>query len=229
MNPTSNLKNRLEWVRARVVEAAGARAPAVSLLAVSKGQSAQAIAELYQFGQRDFAENYAQELISKAGDLKTQGCAEIRWHFIGHLQTNKVRAVLPWVRSVHSVDSEKLALELSRRWIALRGESTELLEVFVEVNIGSENSKAGVRLSEVTGLVEKISKLPGLSLQGLMCIPAPGEGPASFQKLRDLEKKLRPMTHEKLSMGMSEDFEEAIQAGATHVRVGTAIFGPRNP
>lgn len=203
------------------------------LLAVSKGQDASAIEALYRLGHRDFGENYVQELQAKAAELGSR-CPEIRWHFIGHLQTNKVKALAPIVHAVHTVDSEKLARELARR-CAESGRSGRL-PVFIEVNIDLEASKAGLLPESVPALAQTVAGLEELELQGLMCIPAPLEGPedeprvrAAFQALRALEERCRPWTRGKLSMGMSSDYPLALAEGATHVRVGTALFGPRKP
>jgi pyridoxal phosphate enzyme (YggS family) len=200
----------------------------VTLIAVSKTQPANAVEALYHLGHRDFGENYAQELVTKAKELEDRGCTGIRWHFIGHLQTNKVKALIPFLHTVHTVDSEKLARELAKRWkeAARPGK----LPVFIEVNIDQEDSKAGLNPNDVPHLAKTVTELPELELQGLMCIPAIAEtGPenSSFAKLRQLEAQCQPQTNGQLSMGMSSDFEAALQAGATHIRLGTILFGPR--
>ena len=203
--------------------------PGATLIAVSKTQTVDAIEALYRLGHRDFGENYVQELVSKAQELKQRGCAEIRWHFIGHLQSNKVKALIPYVFSVHTIDSEKLAHELAKRWREAR--RTGKLQVFIEVNIDGEKSKAGFTLESTPPAAKTIAALPELSLGGLMCIPAPGtevQARTSFKKLRELEACCRPATHGSLSMGMSSDYLVALSEGATHIRVGTAIFGARN-
>jgi pyridoxal phosphate enzyme (YggS family) len=191
----------------------------------------EAIEALYYLGQRDFAENYAQELQSKAAKLEKRGCTGIRWHFIGHLQTNKVKALLPYLHAVHAVDSEKLARELARHWKTLDRHGR--LPVFIEVNIDQEESKSGLPPEAVPEFAYLLSKIPELWIQGLMCIPAAsGSSEAArdaFRRLRELEVRSRPHTAGRLSMGMSGDFEAAIQEGATHIRVGTALFGPRPP
>jgi len=203
----------------------------VVLVAVSKTQSVEAIEELYRLGQRDFGENYVQELVEKAHELERRGCGEVRWHFIGHLQSNKVKTVLPLVSCVHTVDSDRLANEIAKRWAALERE--QRLPVMIEVNLDGETSKAGFSPDSVVRVVEKISKAHSktLRIDGLMCIPAPRETSAEmrlcFARLRELGEQCRPWTQGKLSMGMSSDFVEAISEGATHVRIGTALFGPR--
>lgn len=219
-----NYKNILENI-----EKARSSSPfhqSICLVAVSKTKSVDQVEELYRLGQRDFGENYVQELVEKAGELRRRGCLDIRWHFIGHLQTNKVKAVLPWVHTVHSVDSVKLAQELSKRWRELLKNRT--LPIFLEVNLESEKSKSGVSSAEVSKLAQEVSQFPELEVRGLMCVPAVNKNPsAQFQLLRETELRCRPITHGQLSMGMSEDYSEAILQGATHIRVGTALFGAR--
>jgi hypothetical protein len=196
----------------------------VTLVAVSKGQPASAIAELYKLGHRDFGENYAQELVAKAEEL--HACYDLRWHFIGHLQSNKAKLLMPHLHSVHSVDSIKLARELAKRW--KEQDRDGKLPTFLEVNIDGESSKTGLMPDQVASLAERIAdEFRELELQGLMCIPNPEGAGAAFAHLRALELKCQPHTRGKLSMGMTQDFEQAIREGATHVRVGTAIFGPR--
>lgn len=231
MNPIAEIASRYQSILRRIAGAAQSQghARAVTLVAVSKTQPADAIEALYRLGHRDFGENYVQELVAKAEELAHRGCTEIRWHFIGHLQTNKVKALLPYVASVHSVNSEKLALELAKRWAA--SGRTGKLPVFIEVNISGEDTKAGLSPDEIPALARKIGEMPGLELLGLMCIPDP-ELPESelrghFKGLRELEEKCRPWSKGRLSMGMSGDFELALAEGATDVRVGTALFGPR--
>jgi pyridoxal phosphate enzyme (YggS family) len=214
----TELQSRYESVRKRVPESA-------TLVAVSKTQPTESIAALHDFGQRDFGENYVQELVAKAEALQKEGYRDLRWHFIGHLQTNKVKQLIPWVHVVHSVDSEKLARELAKRWSSAGRQGR--LPVFIEVNIDEEASKSGVAPSETPALAGVLASLPELELQGLMCIPTAGDTTPAFRKLRELESTCRPFTRGKLSMGMTHDFESALAEGATHVRVGTALFGPR--
>lgn len=205
--------------------------PEIQLIAVSKKQSIDQIYTLYELGQRDFGENYAQELELKAHELAKRGCSEIRWHFIGHLQTNKIKAILPYIFCIHTIDSEKLAIKLAKLWKArLEHEATESkpLPIFIEVNIDQEPNKSGIFPDAVNSLAATIHQMPELRLQGLMCIPSVDSDPRlSFQKLNNLKDSLGSLTQGKLSMGMSEDFEKAIQEGATHIRVGTALFGER--
>ncbi len=198
------------------------RIPAgVTLVAVSKTKPAAAIREAYAAGQRDFGENYAQEWREKAAELADLG--DLVWHFIGALQTNKVKYLAGAVRWVHTVDRLALAEELSRR-SARAGATTRVL---LEVNVAGEGSKSGCAPEEVPALAAAVRGLPGLELRGLMCIP-PAEGDprphfAGLRALRDAVDASLP----DLSMGMSGDYEAAIAEGSTIVRVGTAIFGAR--
>jgi len=218
--------------------ASAKRTDPVTLIAVSKFQTIDAIRALYELGQRDFGENYVQELAEKAQTFLDDEITDIRWHFIGHLQSNKVKQVLPYVSSIQSVDSFKLAQEISKRWRTLHSEGAEageenskVLPIFLNVNIDEEKSKDGIAPIDTREVCEAISTLPGLKLEGLMCIPAPAPTPLAqaqpFHRLRELEHLCRPFTHGQLSMGMSSDFPIAIQQGATHIRVGTSLFGKR--
>lgn len=226
MTAEANLAANYRDVRQQILSAASmaSRIPP-TLVAVSKTQPADAIEALYHLGHRDFGENYVQDLVLKATDLASRGLPEISWHFIGHLQTNKVKALLPHVACIHSVDSEKLAQEISKR--ATEDGRKNPVQIFLEVNVSGEPTKSGFHPSEIRAVAAEIAKLSKIELYGLMCIPAPGTGLRAFQTLRELETSCRPATSGGLSMGMTDDFELAIQEGATHVRVGTALFGPR--
>lgn len=222
--------DRLATVRGRVDDAArrAGRAPSsVTLLAVSKAQPVSAIREAYASGQRDFGESYAQELARKATEVSD--LADLRFHFIGQLQRNKARDVARVAVSVHAVDREALAIELSKRAV----EASRTLSVYLEVNVSGEASKGGAPPHAIEALAARVEALPGLSLSGLMTIPPATEDPeqarpffAELRRLRDRHLPAHPgLTG--LSMGMTSDFEVAIAEGATVVRVGTAIFGPR--
>jgi pyridoxal phosphate enzyme (YggS family) len=214
----------LDDVRARIARAAtrAGRDPAsVRLGAVSKTKPAAAIREAYAAGQRDFGENYAQELDEKARSLAD--LPEVRWHFIGHLQSNNENLVAPVSHLVHAVDSASLASALARR-------AEHRLRVLVEVNVAGEAEKHGVAPAEVEPLLEAIEKEPNLELGGFMTMP-PHDLEAAKRAFEDLVK-LRDRHGgaarlPELSMGMSDDLEIAIACGATLVRVGTAIFGAR--
>lgn len=202
------------------VRALRAQLPAgVTLVAVSKTQPAEAIRQAYAVGQRDFGENYAQEWRAKADALAD--CPELRWHFVGGLQTNKVKLIAGRVAYVHTVDRLELARELSRRLSAREAR----VKVFLEINVAGEGSKSGCRPDEAPELAGAVRALPGLDLVGLMCIPPAGADPRPhFRLLRGLRDEL---SLAELSMGMSADWREAVEEGATFVRIGTAIFGER--
>lgn len=196
----------------RAAERAGRDPASVTLVAVSKTHPALAIREAYAAGARVFGESYAQELAGKAEELRD--LADLRWHFIGHLQRNKVKQ-LPLRAVVESVGSARLADAL-----APRGG-----EVFLQVNVADEQSKSGCSIAELPSLVAHVRAIESLVLRGLMTIPPAGEDPRPrFRRLRELA-----LEHglPDLSMGMSADLEIAVEEGATLVRVGTAIFGPR--
>jgi pyridoxal phosphate enzyme (YggS family) len=206
---------------ARLAAVRGALPAGVTLVAVSKTQPAEAVREAYAAGQRDFGENYAQEWRAKADAL--QDLADLRWHFIGGLQTNKVKYLAGRVAYVHTVDREDLARELSRRFAA-RG---AVARVFLEVNVGGEASKEGCDPAGLPALAAAVAALPSIEVVGLMCIPPPADDPRPhFRALRALRDRLGLR---ELSMGMSADWQAAVAEGATFVRVGSAIFGARPP
>ena len=193
--------------------------PPVTLVAVSKSQPTEAIREAYASGQRDFGENYVQEWREKAEALA--GLPGLTWHFIGSLQTNKVKYLAGRVALVHTVDREDLGREIAKRWEKAGARA----RVLVEVNLGGEASKAGCAASSVPALVELLRGLPALDVAGLTCIPPPDEDPRPyFRELRAMRDRLGLV---ELSMGMSADYPVAVEEGATIVRVGTAIFGER--
>ncbi len=203
---------RLALVRAGVP-------PGVTLVAVSKGHPAAAIREAHAAGQRHFGENYVQEWRDKAEALADLG--DLAWHFVGSLQTNKVKYLVGRVALVHAVDRLDLAREISRRSV----QAGAVTRVLVEVNVAAEPSKAGCPPAEVPALVAAARALPGLDLRGLMCIPpARGDPRPHFGALREMRRQLALAD---LSMGMSADYQAAIEEGSTIVRVGTAIFGER--
>jgi pyridoxal phosphate enzyme (YggS family) len=220
----------LEEVRQRISAAArrsGRRPEDVLLVAVSKLHPEQAIRDAYALGQRDFGENYAQELRDKARALT--GLTDLRWHALGALQRNKARYVAEHATFLHATDTREIATELDRRCAAFR----RTLNCLIEVTLVPESGKAGVAPTEVAGLADAIAACPHLRLGGLMCIPPPAQKPEDsrpyFAQLRALGEALRKVHPQAtdLSMGMTADFEVGIEEGATLVRVGTAIFGPR--
>jgi pyridoxal phosphate enzyme (YggS family) len=202
------------------IEAACARAgrsgDSVKLLAVSKAQPLEAVVRAFEAGQFSFGENYAQELHEKADALP-----EAEWHFIGALQTNKVKLVVGHAALVHTCDRANLAKELSKRAAALG----KVQRMLIEVNVGREPQKGGAMPEEVEPLHALVRELPALRCDGLMCIPPADQDPRPhFRALRELGQRLGLR---ELSMGMSADFEAAIEEGSTLVRIGTAIFGER--
>ncbi|MGI9222972.1 MAG: YggS family pyridoxal phosphate-dependent enzyme [Woeseiaceae bacterium] len=205
---------------------AGRRPEDVHLLAVSKKQAHPKILEAAAAGQWDFGENTVQEGIEKVTKLAEKG---LRWHFIGHLQSNKTRVVAEHFDWVHTVDKLKTARRLSEQ----RPNSLGVLDVCIQVNIDDEAAKAGIAADGIADLAGEIAVLPRLRLRGLMCLPAIRESfddqRVPFARLRELAESLRQQGHEidTLSMGMSGDYRAAIFEGATIVRIGTAVFGPR--
>lgn len=200
----------------------------VQLIAVSKRHSVEKIKTLYSLGQRHFAENYLQEALEKQAALSQ---LDISWHFIGHIQRNKTRALAEHFDWVHSVDRIQIARRLSEQ----RPSSMPELNICLQVNIDSEPSKSGFAAEELPEAFGKVNELAGLSVRGLMAIPSAtadaDQQLASMQKMQALFRALDgPTSFDTLSMGMSRDLEIAVQAGATMLRVGEALFGPRpNP
>lgn len=202
----------------------------VTLLAVSKGQPSSAIRQAYALGQRHFGENYLQEALDKQQQLAD--LTDICWHFIGPIQSNKARKVAEHFDWVHCIDRASIAKRLS----ACRPEKNSSLNVCLQVNIDSEESKSGVPVNQTEALAQAIIELPNLKLRGLMAIPQSRPTASEQQKpLAALAKLLSNLqssspqlsTLDTLSMGMSADLEAAIIEGATIIRIGTAIFGPR--
>jgi PLP dependent protein len=223
------IAENLECVRTRVAVAvtrSGRREGDVELLVVSKTFPAEIVREAVDAGQTLFGENKVQELLAKTPLLPSH----LRWHLIGHLQSNKVRKVLPVVEAIHSVTSLDLARDINR----IAGELGLFPQVYLEINVGAEASKHGFNAASVCEQMEQLYALDRLFIQGLMCIPpfAPEVEKsrpyfAELRELRDKLEKLGGAPLPKLSMGMSHDFEVAIEEGATIVRVGSAIFGVR--
>lgn len=208
---------------------AGRNPEEVTLIAVSKTKPVPMLEEAYQAGSRDFGENKVQEIMDKYPVLPD----DIRWHMIGHLQRNKVKYIVDKVSLVHSVDSLRLAEEISRQ---AEKKQTEL-DILVEVNIAQEESKFGTSRAEASQLVEEIAKLPCIHVKGLMTIAPfvehPEENRKYFRQIKelsvDIEKKnIDNVSMSVLSMGMTNDYMVAVEEGATMVRVGTGIFGERN-
>lgn len=218
-------------VQQQIAEAcrrAGREPAGVTLLAVSKTQPAAVLREAFAAGQRAFGENYLQEAEAKMADLAD---LPIEWHFIGHLQSNKTRSVATRFAWAHGIDSLKVARRLSEQ----RPDTLPPLNVCLQVNISGEASKAGVDPAALPALADAVAGLPRLRLRGLMAIPEATGDPAQrrepFRRLHQLLEALQQKHPEldTLSMGMSADLDEAVAEGATLVRVGTALFGPRPP
>ena len=221
----TSIAERWAEVRTHVAAACerAGRAPSdVTIVAVSKTHPASAIREAAAAGATDFGENYAQELAEKQAEL-----GPLRWHFIGRLQRNKAKLVAGKVALVHAVDSEELAIELGKR-------AAQLQPILLAVNLAGETTKGGVTAEAALALAPRIAGVANVRLDGLMTMPPPSDDPEAsrpvFDALRELRDRIagelgRPLPV--LSMGMSGDYEVAIQCGATHVRVGTAIFGSR--
>jgi hypothetical protein len=219
------LRERLAEVEDRIASAAlrvGRARSEVTLIAVTKKFPAEVIREGYELGLRRFGENYVQEFETKhpaVADL-----ADAEFHLIGHLQSNKTRPAAELFRVIQTVDSEKLA----RRLDAMGQQIGKTIEVMIEVKLSEEQSKAGAALDSLDALIETLNACANLKLTGLMTMPPWSDDPEQtrpyFRRLAELGRKhaLR-----KLSMGMSHDLEAAIEEGATHIRIGTALFGPR--
>ena len=229
------LPDRLASINARIQEAcrrAGRPEGGVVLLGASKTQPASALAEAWQAGLRVFGENRVQEGLAKSRELPPEIAAGIDWHLIGPLQTNKVRAALDLFRTIHSIDRVRIAEAVDRE----AGARGLTVTGFLEINLGGEESKHGFLPEGLAEAVRPLRDLQHLRIAGLMAIPPQGDSPEDsrpwFRRLRELRDELsgRPEWADFpgwLSMGMSDDFEVAVEEGATHVRVGTALFGPR--
>lgn len=193
------------------------------LIAVSKTKPAASVTAAYQAGQRAFGENYVQELVSKATELhQLDG---IEWHFIGPIQSNKTKDIALYADWVHSIDRLKIAERLS----AQRPLDKAPLQVLLQVNISGEESKSGIEPTDLISLAAQVAKLPQLKLQGLMAIPEPGKGAEAFAQMQKLSLHLQQQHPDakELSMGMSDDWQDALRFGSTMIRLGTAIFGAR--
>ncbi|ENF7816464.1 YggS family pyridoxal phosphate-dependent enzyme [Enterobacter soli] len=229
----NDIAHNLAQVRDKISAAATrcGRAPEeVTLLAVSKTKPASAIAEAIAAGHRAFGENYVQEGVDKIRYFQELGNSDLQWHFIGPLQSNKSRLVAEHFDWCHTLDRLRIATRLSEQ----RPAGLAPLNVLIQINISDENSKSGIALNELDTLAAEVAALPGLTLRGLMAIPAPESSyerqfavaqqmAVAFEAL-----KARYSTVDTLSLGMSDDMEAAIAAGSTMVRIGTAIFGARD-
>jgi len=229
----NDIAHNLAQVRDKISAAAtrcGRASEEVTLLAVSKTKPASAIAEAIDAGQRMFGENYVQEGVEKIRHFREAGAADLQWHFIGPLQSNKSRLVAEHFDWCHTVDRLRIATRLSEQ----RPAEMPPLNVLIQINISDENSKSGISLEALDQLAEQVAALPGLTLRGLMAIPAPEtDYDRQFAVARQMAVafealKTRFPTVDTLSLGMTDDMAAAIAAGSTMVRIGTAIFGARD-
>lgn len=226
------LQSQYEEVQKRIDAACarcGRNRSEVTLIAVSKTKPVEMLEEIYALGERNFGENKVQELTGKYEVMPK----DVHWHMIGHLQRNKVKYIIDKAELIHSVDSLRLARTISEE--AQKHQCTA--HILLEVNVAEEESKFGMTVEEAPKLAEEIAALPNIQIEGLMTIAPfvenPEENRPVFQKLRKLSvdiraKNINNVTMAVLSMGMTNDYEIAIEEGATMVRVGTAIFGERN-
>ena len=226
------LKDQLQEVEKRIQAAcdrAGRKREEVTLIAVSKTKPVETLQEAYDLGVRIFGENKVQELTAKYEALPK----DIHWHMIGHLQTNKVKYIIDKAELIHSVDSLKLAETIEKE----AAKHDLIADILVEVNVAEEESKFGMKMEEVIPFVEKVSAFPHVRVRGLMTIAPfvedPEENRSIFADLHKLyvdikQKNIDNGTVSILSMGMTNDYEVAIEEGATMVRIGTGIFGARN-
>jgi pyridoxal phosphate enzyme (YggS family) len=193
---------------------------------VTKNHPHQLVLDLMELGARDFGENRDQEAAPKAREVAAKSDQTFNWHFIGQLQTNKVKSVLEYANFLHSLDRSSLLDELQKR----TRERAVALKVFVQVNLTEDMGRGGVRPQELSAFAERVLESPGLELVGLMGVGGLDIAPeAEFERLASLSQKVQELAPEanRLSMGMSGDFEAAISYGATHLRIGTAITGKR--
>ncbi|MBI1806629.1 MAG: YggS family pyridoxal phosphate-dependent enzyme [Ignavibacteria bacterium] len=217
-----NIRQRIHSACLRV----GRTPEEVTLVAVTKSFAVSSITQVLDAGVADIGENYVQELLQKRDELRAK---DVRWHFIGHLQSNKVKHIAEWVHLVHAVDSLSLGKQISRCADAF----SRSIDVMIEVNTTGEKSKFGVDVDMAPTLIRELASLPRMNVVGLMTIgpflPDPEASRPAFRTLRELKRSLESdgVSLPFLSMGMTNDFEVAIEEGATHVRVGTAIFGAR--
>lgn len=226
------LRQNLEEVERKVQAAcdrSGRERSEVTLIAVSKTKPVEMLREIYECGQIDFGENKVQELIEKYEELPS----DIRWHLIGHLQRNKVKYVVDKACLIHSVDSVRLAKAISEEAVKKKCQ----VSILIEVNVAEEESKFGVSVEETLPLIQEIANYPNIHIEGLMTIAPfveyPEDNRRVFRKLSQLgvdinAKNINNVNVRILSMGMTNDYEVAIEEGATMVRVGTGIFGVRN-
>ncbi len=223
----NTIAERLQTAYRALAEIQPADGTTAQLIAVSKTKPVNDIREAYQAGQRQFGENYVKELATKAQELTD--LTQIRWHFIGPIQSNKTRDIAVYADVVHSIDRLKIAERLSTQ----RPAGKAPLQVLLQVNISREDSKSGILPEDLLPLARQIASLPNIQLIGLMAIPAPavnGDNQQAFAAMQQLSAMLQaefPQA-DQLSMGMSDDWQQAVLFGATMIRLGSAIFGARS-
>ena len=225
----SDLAQRYNQIVNQVAAAAGASGKSandITLVVVTKNHPPKLVFDLIELGARDFGENRDQEAAPKAQEVLASSPEKMRWHFIGQLQTNKVRSVLDYADFIHSLDRESLLVELQKRTAG----RAKPLGVFIQVNLTEDPGRGGVRVEDLDAFATKVLESEGLRLEGLMGVGGLDKDPEiEFDRLAKLSTKLQGIAPEakSLSMGMSSDFEVAIGYGATHLRIGTAITGKR--
>ena len=225
---SENIQSVEERIRAACARAGRSR-DEVTLICVTKTMPVEDLRQAYDAGQRSFGENWVQEINDKFPQLPS----DIQWHMIGHLQRNKVKYLMDKAVMIHSVDSAALAQAISKEAV----KAGRVMDILLEVNAAEEESKFGLTCADVLPLIREIAPLPGIRICGLMTVAPFTDDPETnrvfFRKLRDLSvdigrESIDNVSMHILSMGMTGDFEVAIEEGATHIRVGTAIFGKRN-
>ena len=202
----------------------------IKLIPVSKFHKIESIQEAREQGYESFGESYVQELKQKFDEFKVKKIAQPTWHFIGHLQTNKVKYIAPFVDTIHTVDSIKLAEEINKR----AEQNNRIIKILIQINTSGEASKHGINPDEINELIEKINLLKNINLIGFMTIAgleaSPEENEIEFELLAKIQKEVNQKFNlllTELSMGMTSDYELAIKHGSTMIRIGTAIFGER--
>ena len=223
-----DLAERYRSVQERISKAAtnsGRTTDSINLIVVTKNHPAQMVIDLAALGQLEFGENRDQEASQKAAEV-AKVFPGAQWHFVGQLQTNKVKSVLRYASTIHSIDRPSLVRELAKQ---LENQDAQV-DGFIELNLTSDENRGGVSEANLKALTEEVLSVPRIALLGVMAVAGLGEDPESeFEKARQLSEVVRQLAPSAtaLSMGMSEDFEVAIAMGATHIRVGSAITGPR--
>jgi PLP dependent protein len=221
-----NLKTRYEGVLASAAKAHSVSGPA-TLIVVTKNHPAALVAELIDLGARDFGENRDQEASAKAAEIaQLRPDIDINWHFVGQLQTNKVKSVLGYANSIHSIDRDSLVSELNKQ-LTKTGKS---IQGFIELNLTDDPGRGGVMPELLAPLTERVLGVEGIRLAGLMAVAGLGKDPRKeFERVLEIQQRFLGIAPEAkgLSMGMSEDYEIALDLGATHIRVGSKITGPR--